>query len=433
MERLTHALVRSLLGDGKGAEALLAAATMLEANPTDLTAWHLLSGALAAEGREAEAREAFAGLARAYERAGDLPMALAAALEHERAGGEAAPLLEALAGAYSAAASDLVDDVRPSPPRVPRPAEADLRAARRKDHVDAKVETALALAESASTSAPARPRRYFPLLSALGAEAFVRFAARLEPRAEPPGTEVVAQGAPGDAFYLVARGEVRVVRRHGEDDTLLARLGPGGFFGEMAVVSRAPRAARVETADDVVLLRADMEVVDALRADVPEISEVLTAFCRARMLENLVLASPVLARVPLAERPALFTRFTERPSPPGATLIREGEPSDGLHLIVSGELEVTRDEEGETLTLARLGPGDLFGEISLVLRRPATATVTAASEALTLQLPRESFLEVIHEQPTLLTELYDLALRREEETATILAREAVDADDLILV
>ena len=87
----------------------------------------------------------------------------------------------------------------------------------------------------------------------------------------------------------------------------------------------------------------------------------------------------------------------------------------------------------DVLTLATLGPGDFVGEISLVLRRPAVATVTARTPTVTLRLPPDAFLEAIRDFPELLTQLYETALRREAETSSILAREAIAADDLILV
>jgi cAMP-dependent protein kinase regulator len=431
MERLTHGTIQQRRRQGKLAEALLAAATMLETNPADLTAWHLLAVTLVEAGRAEEGQEALTSLARAYRDVGDLPMAIVAALECGRAGGDEESLLSELAEAFSAVNQDLVDDLSSAPPPFPRSSEVDLRGARKGNLVDGKVATALALAESALSSREPSPRRFFPLLSALGPTAFAQFTRTLRPLEVKEGEVVVTQGEAGDRFFIVARGEVRVIREG--SGTLLARLGPGGFFGEMAIVSAAPRAARVETADEAVLLEADMELLSPLAGEMPELGEVLTAFCRARMLENVVLASPLLARVPVAERPSLIARFAERVHHAGEVVIEEGAEEGGLHLIVSGEVEVTHVEEGETLSLARLGPGDLFGEISLVLRRPATATVTATSETVTLELAREDFLEAIRAHPELLAELYETALKREEETASILGREAVDADDLILV
>jgi CRP-like cAMP-binding protein len=273
-----------------------------------------------------------------------------------------------------------------------------------------------------------------------------RFAAGLRLERRQDGDVVIEQGAPGgDCFYVVAQGEVHVVRHPTRRDdegsaivdlsrpTLLARLGPGAFFGEMAIVTCVPRAARVVALGEVTLLRADMAEVGPEMERSAELGRVLKAFCRARMLENVVFASPVLRRVPPAERSALLERFAEVIHPEGAVIIEEGGEARGLFLLVSGEVTVSRRDQGDTLSLARLRAGDFFGEISLVLRRPAVASVTAAGEVVSLHLGCDAFREVVRDHPQLLAELYETALRREEETASILAREAESADDLILV
>lgn len=71
----------------------------------------------------------------------------------------------------------------------------------------------------------------------------------MQPRTVEPGTVVCAEGDPGDAFYLVELGTLLVMA--GEHP--VARLGPGEFFGEMALLSGAPRAAtvRAETAAEL--------------------------------------------------------------------------------------------------------------------------------------------------------------------------------------
>ncbi len=108
--------------------------------------------------------------------------------------------------------------------------------------------------------------------------------------------------------------------------------------------------------------------------------------------------------------------------------------SPGLFLIASGGVKVmSADKDGDRIQLARLGPGDVVGEISLVLRRPATATVVAEHETVTLTLQREKFQEVIREHPVLLNELYELATKREEETRSVIGQASVDASDFVIV
>jgi MFS family permease len=79
----------------------------------------------------------------------------------------------------------------------------------------------------------------------------------------PPGVDVVVQGAPAHAFYVVVDGEVLVHR----DDTEVIRLGPGEWFGERGLLDRAPRNATVTTTVDSNVLRLEGSVLlDALEA-----------------------------------------------------------------------------------------------------------------------------------------------------------------------
>jgi CRP-like cAMP-binding protein len=91
------------------------------------------------------------------------------------------------------------------------------------------------------------------------------------------------------------------------------------------------------------------------------------------------------------------------------------------------------DGDGDRVVLAQLGPGDVVGEISLVLRRPATADVVAAHTTVALALTQERFQAAIKEHPALLGELYELATRREEETRSVVAQEALDVSDVVLL
>lgn len=87
-----------------------------------------------------------------------------------------------------------------------------------------------------------------------------------------PRETVFRQGAPGDFVYAIVSGEVEVIREDPERGaTILARLGPGEYFGEMALVSDAPRTATVRTltpVDAVTIARGDFASLYTFLPDV---------------------------------------------------------------------------------------------------------------------------------------------------------------------
>lgn len=75
-----------------------------------------------------------------------------------------------------------------------------------------------------------------------------------------PGEVIFKAGDPGDGFYLVDTGRVRIEATAGEEGArLLATIGPGDFFGEMAVLDDAPRSASAsaEVATETIFLSRD--------------------------------------------------------------------------------------------------------------------------------------------------------------------------------
>jgi MFS family permease len=96
---------------------------------------------------------------------------------------------------------------------------------------------------------------------------------------------------------------------------------------------------------------------------------------------------------------------------PGTVVIREGDPGDRFYVIEEGAMEVSRHGE----PLAKLGPGDFFGEIALLRNVPRTATVTASSFASLRSLDRAQFLAAVTGSPAGAVALADVMDRRVAE------------------
>jgi CRP/FNR family cyclic AMP-dependent transcriptional regulator len=95
---------------------------------------------------------------------------------------------------------------------------------------------------------------------------------------------------------------------------------------------------------------------------------------------------------------ALFLR--ERRLAPGALLFQQGEPGGSLFVLLDGEVAVfLRAPNGEHLRVGQLHPGDVIGEQSCLDPAPRSATVTAVTAALALELTRDELDRMARELP----------------------------------
>ena len=419
---------------GQPEPALQLACSIVAAAPDDVGAAYLVARLLLDAQRPEPVAQTAALLLARFIRRGDLGGACLCA-QLVALGGERDALLMTIAQAFGKG-SARVGDASPRPP--PLPAETDVAPALAKLSGAALLraaETALArFTQNKDSLSDSTTLPRLPLFGELPPPVLAKLLAALQVREFSAGKSVVKQGDPGREAFLLARGVLNVVRQDEDQMVVLAALGPGALFGEMALVSNAPRAASVVAVEPTQVLAAQRSDLEALAQKEPSVSRELGQFCHQRMVSNLMRHSRILSAVEPTKRHELVARFSTQTFQPGAVLVRQGEEAGCLFLIASGGVEVrSTDGDGDRVILAQPGPGDVVGEISLVLRRPATADVVAVHTTVALQLTREQFHAAIREHPGLLQELYELATQREEETRSVVAREALDVSDNVLL
>lgn len=274
-----------------------------------------------------------------------------------------------------------------------------------------------------------------PLLSDLTPESFARVLETATVRRLPHGTKVVREGEPGESFFLVAAGTVRVFATDQLGrQTELARLGEGAVFGELALVAAQPRSASVEVVGEADLLELGAAALRAAAGELEQLAEALHRFTRDRLLKNLLASSPLFRPFSPQQRLDLARRFTGHDVAPGTEIIREGDAGRGLYVVLSGEVEVVKGEEPFETTLATLRGGDVFGEIALVRGTPATATVRAARPSTILFLAREYFDRLINALPQMRAFFEDLTEERLKEAENALSpAEILEDGDLVLI
>lgn len=210
-----------------------------------------------------------------------------------------------------------------------------------------------------------------------------------------PGEVIVQQGGPGDSFFVLARGAVRITQHSATGERELARLYAGAIFGEMALVRATPRHATVTSIEDCDLLRFDASALHAAQEEMQAVARTLDHFARERALENLLCTAPLFRPLNDEQRRSLLRRFVAYDVGPGSEILSEHQPGPGLFILWNGQAEVSKLDGAERLLIATLGEGDVFGEISILEDRLVTATVTATTDCRLLFLAREYFVKLV--------------------------------------
>ena len=104
-----------------------------------------------------------------------------------------------------------------------------------------------------------------PLFTDISKEELAEVGKVVQKEVLPAHTIIFRQGDPGDRFYVITSGKVRVFRKSREGvETDLSQLGPGEGFGEMALLTGEPRSATVRTTEPsemFLLVQKDFDVI----------------------------------------------------------------------------------------------------------------------------------------------------------------------------
>lgn len=200
--------------------------------------------------------------------------------------------------------------------------------------------------------------------------------------------KVISQGDAGDYFYIVENGHFDIyihssgAVQPGPDGlgNKVASTGPGGSFGELALMYNAPRAATViSTEAKSTLWALDRITFRRILMD--------SAFQRRRMYEAFLEEVPLLSSLKPYERSKIADALDTIKYPAGATVISEGDPGDAFYLLESGEAEALKSGA----SVKSYSRGDYFGELALLDDKPRAASIITKTDVKVARLGRDGF------------------------------------------
>lgn len=260
----------------------------------------------------------------------------------------------------------------------------------------------------------------------------------LEPLNYPAGAVVFDEGDPGNQLFLIIEGRAEVVAHTKAIPVVLATLGRGDIFGEIALLT--PGARRTAAVHCVTALRTmalSAEVFQALVQRFPQAKEHLRESVRRLLAFNFLRLATPFSSIDPGHLRVLAERVEEVASPKGSEIVRQGEPGDACYLIRSGRVEVVQRDGDVQRTIATLGPGAVFGEAALLTDSPRNATVRALEAVEMLVMRRDDLVEAIqadHRVGARMAELLGLRDRpRQVEGIAVHQRTAADGETITIL
>lgn len=235
--------------------------------------------------------------------------------------------------------------------------------------------------------------RRVPLFVTVTDEELDNIAQYLKQERFPAGEIVIREGEVGDKFYILERGKASVWRLDNDQvERKIDEKGPGQYFGEVALVSDAPRNATV---------RADTPI-STLVLDYSDFNQCVRQYVNlaSQVDENvkyswLLRSMPIFDELSSQELDQLAAWLEPQDLKADQVLFHEGDPGDKFYIVESGEVVISRVVDDQPVEISRREPGEYFGEIALLQDRPRTATIHASMDTCLLSLKAEHFQELL--------------------------------------
>lgn len=228
------------------------------------------------------------------------------------------------------------------------------------------------------------------------------------------------------SLYIVLMGEVEVSEGDKNNKLVLAHLGKGQVFGEISALFRIPRISNVLAAKPTVVLEIAGDIFEDLIEKNPTLLNNIIELFGNRLVETALRSVSFFRYMPIDSLRNLIDESSLLSISPGNVIVREGESGDGMYILVHGAARVTNITQGQVLPVAIIGPGDYFGEWSVLTGAPRTATVTALSHIELIRFERETILKFIQENPEVRDRIDQTARMRHDDIQHELNRSGTD-------
>jgi cAMP-dependent protein kinase regulator len=199
------------------------------------------------------------------------------------------------------------------------------------------------------------------------------------------GQDVIVEGEQGDTLFIINQGDFDCYKVIHGTETYLKTYHPGEFFGELALMYNAPRAASIKSKGEGKLYGLDRTTFNNI---------VQEAASKKRKYYSSILSKvDILAEIDPYEKEQLCDTLKEEEFPAGSYIVKQGEQGDRFYIIAEGKLiaEKKEDASSETKKVFEYKEGDYFGEIALVKNTVRQASIKSETDCRVVSIDRDAF------------------------------------------
>ncbi|MFC1744150.1 cyclic nucleotide-binding domain-containing protein [Candidatus Riflebacteria bacterium] len=239
------------------------------------------------------------------------------------------------------------------------------------------------------------------VFSTLSAEKLVEFLPLFKKVYYKSGEIISRQGDRDNYLKLIFWGLAQVIFRQVEDGQLITvrKFSKGDFIGIRGIFKNEIRKTTVRALNDIIIYQVHREKILQFVNENPELSPYFEQLIReSEVIEFLSLTS-FMGHVPQKKMLGYLEKFETFRAKAGELILKEGTIGEKFFIIKSGEVRAFRIVDKEEEHLAILGPGNYFGQLSLVMDQPRKASIVAISDVECLCLSRFHFKALLQKDP----------------------------------
>ncbi len=213
------------------------------------------------------------------------------------------------------------------------------------------------------------------------------------------GEMVFSEGEPGDEFYIIYMGKIRLVKTEGDREINLGIKTKGDHFGETALIKDAVRNAGARAAEDTVLISFNRAAFDKHIFFKPEIRDYFDKFIKYASIQRFLKVYTRLSKLPPKDLQELVKNFQSESFNEGDVVFRQGMDADKFYLLEKGKMKIVKWEKDDQTILNFLHDGDFFGEKALVQEKKRSADAVCLSSCHLFSVTKEVFLKLVSASP----------------------------------